>query len=89
MKLHRNSMKTMLMLPMLSVLTTSAITHYKYASQAFDDLTDHLPSIDADRDRQQIVNTCMLGDYVMNTKALMAEVDYCKAPTDYIYSTLV
>lgn len=79
----------MMMFPILAFGVSSVATHFKYSSQAFDDLTDEMPSIEAERDRMQVINLCLLGDYVMNTKAMLAEVEYCKAPSDYIYSTLV
>ena len=62
--------------------------HFKYQAPAFDDLDEQLPSLEAEIERNSIVKMCLLGDYSMNARALIGEVQYAKAPTEYIYSTL-
>ncbi len=88
-KLHKNNLKMMGTMPLVAYCMASMFCRYKYSAVAFNDIDEQLPSLEAEKERSQIIRLCLLGDYSMNARALLSEVQYAKAPSDYIYSTLV
>ena len=88
-RLYKNSLKTMAIVPFLIYPGASVFTNLRYTTNVFDHILEPLPSIEAEKERLEVINFCLLGDYSLNTQALIAEVDLCKAPSDYIYSTLI
>lgn len=88
-RLYKNSLKTMAIVPFLIYPAVNLLTSYRFSTNVFDQIMEPLPSIEAEKERLEVVNFCLLGDYALNTKAMIAEVDLCKAPSDYIYSTLI
>ena len=88
-KLHRNGLKMMGTVPLMTYCLTVLFCHFKHSAPSFDDVDGQLPNLEAEIEKSAIVKLCLLSDYSMNAKALLSEVQYAKAPTDYIYSTLV
>lgn len=88
-KLHKNGLKLFCLAPVLSYFGTVIYTRYKFTSVAFDSLTSTLPDDEMESERQKIINDCLIGDYNLAMRAMTEEIDLCKAPTDYIYSTLI
>lgn len=89
MRLHRNSLKLMGTIPLMTYCISVVFGHFRYQAAAFDDIEEQLPSVAAERERSDILRLCLLSDYSMNTRALLGEVRYSKAPSDYIYASLV
>lgn len=88
-KFHKNNLKMMGTMPLIAYCMTTMFCRYRYSVAAFDDINEQLASLEAEKERTQIIKLCLLGDYSMNSRALLSEVQYAKAPSDYIYSTLV
>ena len=79
----------MSVIPMFSYLVVAIFAPFKYCAPSFDEIDITLPNLEAEIEKREIINLCLLGDYSMNTRALLSEVQYSKAPSDYIYSTLI
>lgn len=89
MKLHKSGNKTLLTLPLIGTATIGAFQRLQFTSMTFDDIDDALPNQKAEEERQAILNQCLVTDHLTAMKALREEITYCKAPTSYIYSTLI
>ena len=88
-KLHKNKLNTSILLPIMAFCFLRVYARYQFTGETFDALPSPLPDVQAEREREAIVNRCMGRDFTLTMEGLQQEVAMCKPPGDYIYSTLI
>ncbi len=88
-KMYLNNIKLMILPPLLTYVIGKIYIRWAYHSVTFDDIERPLPDPEIEKQRQEIINMCLLSDYTMNMNALKQELEISRPPADYIYTSLL
>jgi hypothetical protein len=61
----------------------------RQSQEVFDVVEGPVPYEKAQQQREEVLNWCMMREYGLTMRGLKQELNLCRPPADFIYSSLV